>query len=162
VFGDAEVRTAAEQTAAWEEIKAAERAGKAKGGLLDDIAVTLPALTRAAKLSRRAARVGFVWPDIQSILVKLHEEVGELETEVVAGDRDAARAELGDVLFVCANIARELDVDPEAALRETNAKFTRRFTYIEHALAARGSRPEQSTLAEMDILWNEAKRAERS
>jgi tetrapyrrole methylase family protein/MazG family protein/ATP diphosphatase len=159
VFGDAEVRTAAEQTAAWEEIKAAERAGKAKGGLLDDIAVTLPALTRAAKLSRRAARVGFVWPDIQSILAKLHEEIGELEAEIAAGDRDAARAELGDVLFVCANIARELDVDPEDALRETNAKFTRRFGYIESALAARGSSPERSNLAEMDALWNEAKQA---
>jgi tetrapyrrole methylase family protein/MazG family protein/ATP diphosphatase len=161
VFGDAEVRTAAEQTAAWEEIKATERADKAKGGLLDDIAVTLPALTRAAKLSRRAARVGFVWPDIQSILAKLHEEVRELEAEVAAGDRDAARAELGDVLFVCANIARELDVDPEDALRETNAKFTRRFAYIERALADRGSCPERSTLAEMDALWDQAKRSER-
>jgi len=163
VFGDAEVRTAAEQTAAWEEIKAAERSGKAKGamGLLDDIAATLPALTRAAKLSRRAARVGFAWPDIRSVLAKLHEEVSELEAEIAAGDRDAARSELGDVLFVCANIARELDVDPEDALRETNAKFTRRFGHIERALAARGSSPEQSNLAEMDVLWNEAKHAER-
>jgi tetrapyrrole methylase family protein/MazG family protein/ATP diphosphatase len=163
VFGDAAVRTAAEQTAAWEEIKAAERSGKAKGapGLLDDIAATLPALTRATKLSRRAARVGFAWPDIQSVLAKLHEEVSELEAEVAAGDRDAARSELGDVLFVCANIARELDVDPEDALRETNAKFMRRFGYIESALAARGSSPEQSDLAQMDALWNEAKRAER-
>jgi tetrapyrrole methylase family protein/MazG family protein/ATP diphosphatase len=163
VFGDAAVRSAAEQTAAWEEIKAAERAAKAKSaaGLLDDIAVTLPALTRAAKLSRRAARVGFAWPHIQAIMTKLHEEVAELEAEVAAGDRDAARAELGDVLFVCANIARELDVDPEDALRDTNAKFTRRFGYIERALAARGSSPEQSTLEEMDALWNEAKKSER-
>lgn len=166
VFGDAEIRTAAEQTAAWEEIKAAERAGKAQsgtrpGGLLDDIAVTLPALTRATKLSRRAARVGFVWPDIQAILAKLREEVAELEAEVAAGDTAKAREELGDVLFVCANIARELDVDPEDALRETNAKFTRRFAYIERALAERGSSPEQSSLDEMDALWNDAKAAER-
>jgi tetrapyrrole methylase family protein/MazG family protein/ATP diphosphatase len=165
VFGDAEVRTAAEQTAAWEEIKAAERGGKAQSGqpsgLLDDIAVTLPALTRATKLSRRAARVGFVWPDIQAILAKLREEVAELEAEVAAGDTAKAREELGDVLFVCANIARELDVEPEDALRETNAKFTRRFAYIERALAERGSSPDRSNLAEMDALWDEAKRAER-
>ncbi|MDB5483523.1 MAG: nucleoside triphosphate pyrophosphohydrolase [Caulobacteraceae bacterium] len=167
VFGDAEVRTAAEQTAAWEEIKAAERARKAQSGakpaagLLDDIAVTLPALTRASKLSRRAARVGFVWPHIEAILAKLREEVAELEAEVAAGDTAKAREELGDVLFVCANIARELDVDPEDALRETNAKFTRRFGYIERALAERGSSPEQSNLAEMDALWDEAKHAER-
>ncbi|HLZ84781.1 MAG TPA: nucleoside triphosphate pyrophosphohydrolase [Caulobacteraceae bacterium] len=165
VFGDAQVRSAAEQTAAWEEIKAAERAGKGQsgakvGGLLDDIAFTLPALTRATKLSRRAARVGFVWPDIQAILAKLREEVAELEAEVAAGDAAKAREELGDVLFVCANIARELDVDPEDALRETNAKFTRRFAYIERALAARGSSPERSTLDEMDALWNEAKAEE--
>jgi tetrapyrrole methylase family protein/MazG family protein/ATP diphosphatase len=167
VFGDARVRSAAEQTAAWEEIKAAERAGKTQSaakpaGLLDDIAVTLPALTRATKLSRRAARVGFVWPDIQAILAKLREEVAELEAEVAAGEAAKAREELGDVLFVCANIARELDVDPEAALRETNAKFTRRFAYIERALAERGSSPEQSTLEEMDALWNEAKHVEKT
>ena len=165
VFGDAHVRSAAEQTAAWEEIKAAERAGKTRSatpaGLLDDIAVTLPALTRATKLSRRAARVGFVWPDIQAVLAKLREEVAELEAEVAAGDTARAREELGDVLFVCANIARELDVDPEDALRETNAKFTRRFAHIEHALAARGSSPGQSNLEEMDALWNEAKRVEK-
>jgi MazG family protein len=166
VFGDAEICTAAEQTAAWEEIKAVERAGKTEAaarpaGLLDDIAITLPALTRATKLSRRAARVGFVWPDIQAILAKLREEVAELEAEVAAGDAAKAREELGDVLFVCANIARELDVDPEDALRETNAKFTRRFAYIERALAERSSSPEQSNLEEMDALWNEAKHAER-
>ncbi len=166
VFGDAKVRSAAEQTAAWEEIKAAERAGKAQSGteaaagLLDDIAVTLPALTRATKLSRRAARVGFVWPHIQAILAKLREEVAELEAEIAAGDTAKAREELGDVLFVCANIARELDVDPEDALRETNAKFTRRFAYIERVLAQRGSSPAQSNLEEMDALWNEAKHAE--
>ncbi len=163
VFGDAEIRTAAQQTDAWEEIKALERAGKgaAPAGRLDDVAIALPALTRATKLSRRAARAGFAWPSIQGVLEKLHEEVAELEAEVTAGDVEKARQELGDVLFVCANIARELDVDPEDALRETNAKFTRRFAHIERALAAKGSSPEQSNLAEMDALWDEAKRVER-
>jgi tetrapyrrole methylase family protein/MazG family protein/ATP diphosphatase len=163
VFGDAAARTAGEQVAAWEEIKAAERAARpaAAGSILDDVAVTLPALTRAAKLSKRAARVGFVWPNIGEVLAKLGEEVAELEAEVAAGDLSKARQELGDVLFVCANIARELDVDPEDALRETNAKFVRRFSHIETALAAQGRSPRQSHLAEMDELWNEAKRLER-
>jgi len=161
VFGDASVRTAAEQTLAWEEVKAAER--KAKGaGWLDAVAVTLPALTRAVKLSARAARVGFVWPTVAEIMDKLREEVGELETEVVAGDKAAIRAELGDVLFVCANIARALDIDPEDALRNTNAKFVRRFGHIEKRLAVDGRGPAQSNLAEMDALWDEAKVAERA
>ena len=124
--------------------------------------IGLPALTRAVKLSRRAARVGFVWPSAAEVLAKLHEEVAELEAEVAAGDVAKAQDELGDVLFVCANLARELDIDPEAALRGTNAKFMRRFKYIEAELAARGSSPEQSDLAEMDALWNAAKAAERS
>jgi tetrapyrrole methylase family protein/MazG family protein/ATP diphosphatase len=163
VFGEAESRTAGEQTVAWEEIKAEERAGKGvrSAGLFDGIAVTLPALTRALKLSRRAARVGFAWPSMTEVMAKLHEEVAELEVEVAKNDVAAARAELGDVLFVCANIARELDVDPEAALRESNAKFVRRFGFIERALAERGSSPDRSTLAEMDALWNQAKLAER-
>jgi tetrapyrrole methylase family protein/MazG family protein/ATP diphosphatase len=163
VFGEAEARTAGEQTMAWEEIKAAERAARSpdSAGLLDGIAVALPALTRALKLSRRAARVGFAWPSLGEVMAKLREEVAELEVEVAKGDIAAARAELGDVLFVCANIARELDVDPEAALAESNAKFVRRFGYIERALAERGSSPETATLAEMDALWNQAKRIER-
>jgi MazG family protein len=164
VFGDAQARTAAEQTVAWEEIKAVERAGKGPDaeGLFDGVAVALPALTRAVKLSRRAARVGFAWPSITGVMDKLREEVAELEAEVAAGDVDKARRELGDVLFVCANIARELEIDPEDALRGTNAKFVRRFSYVERALAERGSSPERSTLAEMDSLWDAAKRAERS
>ena len=163
VFGDAEARTAGEQTSAWEEIKAAERGAKAQGaaGLLDDIAPTLPALTRAVKLTRRAARVGFTWPDVGGVLAKLQEEIAELEAEVAAGDLARARLELGDVLFVCANIARHLEIDPEDALRETNAKFVRRFGHVESALRARGSSPDQSTLAEMDALWDEAKAIER-
>jgi MazG family protein len=169
VFGEVRHRSSAEQTEAWETIKAQERAAKAPGkpdaaapSLLDDVPVGLPALTRAVKLSKRAARVGFVWPSAVEVLAKLHEEVAELEAEVAAGDIDKARDELGDVLFVCANLARELDVDPEAALRGTNAKFVRRFNYIEAQLAARGSSPEASDLAEMDALWNAAKRAERA
>src|SRR5258706_2969889 len=162
VFGEAQVRTSAEQTAAWEVIKADERAGKGKAAsLLDDVPLGLPALTRAGKLFRRAARVGFVWPSAKEVLEKLHEEVAELEAEVVAGDLAKAREELGDVLFVVANLARELDVEPEDALRATNAKFARRFSYIEEQLAAAGKTPALSDLAEMDGLWEAAKRAER-
>jgi len=165
VFGDAAHRTAAEQTVAWEAIKADERAAKGPKGsasLMDDVPVALPALTRAVKLSKRAARVGFVWPSAREVMAKLHEEVEELEVEIEAGEVEKAREELGDVLFVCANLARELDVDPEAALRGANAKFVRRFQFIEAALAARGSSPEQSDLAEMDGLWDAAKAAERA
>jgi tetrapyrrole methylase family protein/MazG family protein/ATP diphosphatase len=169
VFGDVTHKDVAEQTRAWETIKAGERAAKrdlgradAPASLLDEVPAALPALTRAVKLSKRAARVGFVWPSAAEVLAKLHEEVAELEAEVAAGDLAKAREELGDVLFVCANLARELDVDPEAALRTTNAKFVRRFKYIEAELAARGSSPEQSDLAEMDALWDAAKAAERA
>jgi tetrapyrrole methylase family protein/MazG family protein/ATP diphosphatase len=177
VFGDVTHKDVAEQTRAWETIKAGERAAKRELGradqpaslldeappsLLDEVPVALPALTRAVKLSKRAARVGFVWPSAAEVLAKLHEEVAELEAEVAAGDLAKAREELGDVLFVCANLARELDVDPEAALRTTNAKFVRRFNYIEAELASRGSSPEQSDLAEMDALWDAAKAAERA
>ena len=165
VFGDVTHKDVAEQTRAWETIKAGERAAKRAdqpASLLDEVPTALPALTRALKLSKRAARVGFVWPSAVEVLAKLHEEVAELEAEVAAGDIDKAREELGDVLFVCANLARELGVDPEAALRTTNAKFVRRFNYIEAALAARGSSPEQSDLAEMDALWDAAKAAERT
>jgi len=161
--GEARARTAAEQLEAWEEIKALERAGRAapEPSVLDGIPVGLPALTRALKLSRRAARVGFVWPSMIEILAKLREEIAELEAEVAAGDKEKARRELGDVLFVCANIARELDVDPETCLRETNDKFVRRFGYVEQTLRAAGSSPQHSNLAEMDRLWDEAKAAER-
>ena len=161
VFGAATIRTAAEQTRAWEEVKAAERAAKG-AGWLDAVATTLPALTRAVKLSARAARVGFVWPTVAEIMAKLREEVAELEVEVANGQSAAVRAELGDVLFVCANIARALEIDPEDALRATNAKFVRRFGHIERRLAERGREPASSSLAEMDALWDEAKDAERA
>ncbi|WP_340645858.1 nucleoside triphosphate pyrophosphohydrolase [Phenylobacterium sp.] len=163
VFGAEAQRTAAEQTQAWEVIKAQERAGKGlSDSLLDDVPASFPALTRAVKLSRRAATVGFVWPTIGEVVAKLDEEVAELKVEIAANDRAKARAELGDVLFVVANIARALDIDPEDALRATNAKFTRRFRHIETELKARGKTPEQSNLAEMDALWDSAKAAEKA
>ena len=163
VFADAAYEGLAEQTAGWEAIKAAERAEKVKvAGVLDDVPVALPALTRAVKLSKRAARVGFVWPSTREVVAKLHEEVAELEAEIAAGELDKAREELGDVLFVIANLARTLGVEPEDALRGTNAKFVRRFRYIEARLRERGRAPEQSDLAEMDALWDEAKAAERT
>ncbi|ATQ42980.1 nucleoside triphosphate pyrophosphohydrolase [Caulobacter mirabilis] len=161
VFGDESYRTSGEQTVAWEVIKQRERADKAKHGVLDDVPVGLPALTRAVKLNKRAARVGFVWPSVNEVLDKLHEEIDELKAEIASGDKEKLRGELGDVLFVIANLARELDVEPEDALRATNAKFVRRFGYIEDRLAERGKTPDQSDLAEMDALWDEAKAAER-
>jgi tetrapyrrole methylase family protein/MazG family protein/ATP diphosphatase len=163
VFGQASARTSAEQTVAWEAIKAQERAEKpAPAGVLDGIPVGLPALTRTVKLTRRAARVGFTWSRAHEVLAKVKEEVAELEAEIAAGDLEKTREELGDLLFVCANVGRMLDIDPEDALRAANAKFTRRFNYIEASLAAAGRSPEQSDLAEMDALWDAAKAAERT
>ena len=163
VFGDEEVRDAAGQTLRWEAIKAAERAGKGQAAsALDGVPLALPALTRAAKLTRRAARVGFDWPDIGQVLDKLREEVAELEVEIAAGDVIKAREELGDLLFVCANLARKLEVEPEEALRGANAKFARRFHHIEVQLASKGRGPEQSDLAEMDALWDDAKANEKA
>jgi tetrapyrrole methylase family protein/MazG family protein/ATP diphosphatase len=163
VFGEESYADLSAQVAGWDAIKAVERADKGRAAsVLDDVPVGLPALTRAVKLSKRAARVGFVWPSISDVLAKLAEEVAELEVEIAAGDVEKAREELGDVLFVVANIARTLDVDPEAALRFTNAKFVRRFQHVEAELAARGRTPAQSDLAEMDALWNEAKVIEKA
>lgn len=150
------------QKARWEDIKAAERAAKAQHGVLDDVPVGLPALARAAKLTKRAARVGFDWPSTDEVFDKLHEEVAELRAEIAAGDLDKAKGEVGDLLFVVANLARKLGVEPEDALRGSNAKFVRRFGFIEAELAKAGKTPEQSDLAEMDDLWNAAKAAERA
>ncbi|EGF90564.1 mazG family protein [Asticcacaulis biprosthecium C19] len=161
VFGDVGDRTADEQNVAWEVTKAEERKAKNKTGILDDVPVGLPALTRAAKLTKRAARVGFDWPNVQEVIDKLDEETAELKVEIRAGDLDKAREELGDLLFVMANLARKLDVEPEDALRLTNAKFVRRFQSIEDALRAQGRTPDQSNLEEMDALWNAAKHSER-
>ncbi|RZJ30236.1 MAG: nucleoside triphosphate pyrophosphohydrolase [Brevundimonas sp.] len=163
VFGDEAAKAdGAAQKARWEDIKAGERAAKAQHGVLDDVPVGLPALARAAKLTRRAARVGFDWPSTDEVFDKLHEEVAELRAEIAAGDLDKARGEVGDLLFVVANLARKLGVEPEDALRGCNAKFVRRFGFIEAALAKDGRTPEQSDLAEMDALWDAAKAAERA
>lgn len=163
VFGQGTYESLEHQKAGWEELKAEERAAKGRhGSLLDDVPISLPALTRAVKLSKRAAGVGFVWPTVQEVVAKLHEEVAELEAEIAAGDLEKARQEMGDVLFVVANLARTLDVDPEDALRATNAKFVRRFRYIEDRLRDRGKTPAQSDLAEMDALWDEIRAAEKS
>lgn len=150
------------QKARWEDIKAEERKAKAQHGVLDDVPVGLPALTRAAKLTKRAARVGFDWPSTDEVFDKLHEEVAELKVEIAGGDLDKAREEVGDLLFVVANLARKLEVEPEDALRAANAKFARRFAFIEAELAKTGRTPDQSDLAEMDALWDAAKAAERA
>jgi tetrapyrrole methylase family protein/MazG family protein/ATP diphosphatase len=164
VFGEDEQRTSAEQTRAWEVIKAQERAKKGRNAsLLDDVPVGLPALTRAVKLTARAARVGFDWPDVSFVFDKLREETAELEAEVEAGAAiERVRDELGDILFVCANLARKLDLEPEDALRSTNAKFARRFRFIEAELAKRGKTADQSDLSEMDALWDAPKAEEKA
>jgi len=163
VFGDdRRDKTAEDQTRDWEAVKAAERAAKAQTRTLDGVALGLPALMRAVKLQKRAARVGFDWPDTGQVLDKLTEEARELVAARESLSPDEIEDEMGDMLFVMANLARHLGVDPEAALRRTNAKFTRRFEAIEDALAARGRHPEDSTLEEMDVLWTAAKRAERA
>ena len=163
VFGAAAHRTSAAQTVAWEAQKAAERAarGADRAGVLDDVPAGLPAMTRAVKLTRRAARVGFDWSELSHVTDKLREELAELELEIAAGDRLKAQDELGDLLFVCANLARKLDIDPEQALRGANAKFTRRFRHIENRLAATGAPLESAGLDAMEALWDEAKRIER-
>jgi MazG family protein len=162
VFGDATALSVQDQSQAWEDIKSRERADKGRAAsILDDVPVALPALTRAVKLSKRAARVGFVWTSTQDVLEKLDEELDELRVEIRAGDRVKTHEELGDLLFVCANLARDLDIDPEEALRTANAKFTRRFQFIEAALGREGRTPAQSDLEEMETLWRAAKAAEK-
>ena len=160
VFGEDEVPDAAAQAVAWEVHKAEEREGK---GTLDGVALALPALLRAIKLQNRAARVGFDWPNLVPVLDKLREELAEVEHEIAqGGSPDRLEDEVGDVLFVVANVARHLGIDPEAALRRTNGKFERRFRRIEELLAAKGKTPAQSNLDEMDALWDQAKAEERA
>jgi nucleoside triphosphate diphosphatase len=169
VFGDARGLTPKAVEGLWERIKAQERAQKPEGrsreeaaGALAGVPVALPALTRALKLQAKAGKVGFDWNDPLAVLAKIREEADEIEAELARGDRAAAGGEVGDLLFAVVNLARHLDVDPEATLRATNQKFERRFAAIERALADRGKTPQQATLAEMDDLWNEAKAAERA
>jgi ATP diphosphatase len=162
VFANAQIRDADQQTVAWEQQKAAERAAKsATDGALAGVAVGLPALTRAEKIQKRASRVGFDWGEPLPALDKVEEEAAELRVELA--DRAPQRRveeEIGDLLFACVNVARLSGVDPETALRRATAKFERRFRRIEQHLAARGKRPEESTLAEMDALWDVAKKEE--
>lgn len=158
VFGDeSREKSADQQTADWEAIKAAERAGKKQAGTLDGVATNLPALTRAVKLQKRAARVGFDWPSTDQVIDKLIEESSELvEAHETLGPDEMAE-EFGDLLFVMANLARHLKIDPEEALRAANRKFMTRFEGVERRLSEMGKTPETSDLAEMDALWNEIK-----
>ncbi len=161
VFGDESYADAAEQTAAWERIKASEKAEQF-AGVLDGIPLALPALTRAVKLQKKAARVGFDWGAVGPVLAKIEEEITEVRHEIAgAAPPERLADELGDVLFAVANLARHLKLDPESALRGTNAKFERRFRRIEAWLADDGRTPADSTLAEMDALWERAKGEER-
>jgi ATP diphosphatase len=164
VFGDASRdKTPEAQTRDWEAIKAAERAARPRtDSALDGVALGLPALTRAVKLQDRAARVGFDWPDAGAVLDKIAEETAELVEARAAADPARVTEEFGDLMFVMANLARHLRIDPEAALRAANAKFARRFHGVEAALRADGRGPAQSDLTEMDRLWDAAKRAERA
>src|SRR5262245_2915308 len=176
VFEDASLRDAFFAGGTWERIKAEERAtrgsaargaGDEAGSVLDDILVALPSLTRAVKLQSRAARVGFDWPSLKLVLAKIEEEIDELKPAIAEETREAdapasnnVREEFGDLLFVMANVARHLGIDPEGALRDANAKFVRRFHSIEAVLRAEGRTPEDATLEEMDQLWDEAKAGE--
>jgi MazG family protein len=172
VFADAEIASTEAQSLAWEAHKARERAareaGNGDGGgerpvsLLDGVALALPALMRAKKLQARAARGGFDWPDAAMVIDKIAEEIGEIEDEIAAGGSDQAlREEIGDLLFACVNLARKLGIEPETALVAANAKFTRRFHRVEALLAAHGKTPGDSTLQEMDALWDRVKEEEK-
>ncbi len=147
---------------AWEDGKDQERRAKGQDSVLDGVARALPGTLRASKLQARAARVGFDWPDAAQVVDKIREEIGELEVEINASSpQERLDDEMGDLLFACVNLARKLKIDPEHALKHANAKFERRFRYVESQLKAQGRAPEQSGLAEMEELWTAAKRLER-
>jgi ATP diphosphatase len=172
VFGKPEARTPEAVEGVWAEIKAQEKAEKAaarraaglpdqaRQGHLADVPTALPALTRAIKLQEKASKVGFDWNDSRLVLAKIREECDEVEEALDRGDSKHAQAEIGDVLFAVANLARHVKADAEAALRQTNAKFERRFLHIEQRLAAQGKALGAVTLEEMDALWDEAKMLE--
>jgi len=159
VFGEAGVASAAAQTTAWEAHKAAERAARpGPAGALDGVAAALPALTRAVKLQKRAARVGFDWPDAAGARDKIAEELAELTAEIDSGGQpDRVQDEAGDLLFACVNLARHLGVDPETALRHANRKFETRFRAVEAMLAADGRGPSEAGLDELEALWQRIK-----
>jgi len=160
VFGDETAQNAGDVRRIWGEVKAEEKKqrGEAAAGLLDAVPRALPALVEAQQITTRAAHVGFDWENAAQVLGKLHEELAEFEAARNGASQAEIEDELGDMLFVLVNLARFVKVDPEQALRKTNAKFRSRFGYIERKLAERGKMPEQSSLAEMDALWEEAKR----
>jgi ATP diphosphatase len=169
VFGDKHGMKTAEVNIQWDEIKAEEKAARvAEGrapapgrqGALAGVSSGLPSLTRALKLQQKAGKVGFDWNDPKAVLAKIHEEADEIGAELDAGDKDKVAAEIGDLMFAVVNLARHLDVDPDAALRRTNLKFERRFAAVEDALAANGKKPQDASLVEMDALWDAAKAAE--
>jgi ATP diphosphatase len=167
VFGEMEAGDSDAAKSRWEAIKAEERARKAerKGegtpSLLDDVPVGLPALTRAEKLAKRAATVGFDWPDAQAVTAKVHEEMGEVEAAAAEGSDAALHDEIGDLLFAVANLARHHGVDPEAALRDANRKFVRRFTYVEERCRQDGVAPADAGLERLDSYWNEIRAADK-
>jgi ATP diphosphatase len=172
VFGERRDWTPDEIKASWKRIKAQEKAERAAeraaagiaetpAGLLDDVPPALPALTRAVKLQDKAGTVGFDWNNPRAVIAKMREELDEIDAALAAGDQQAVAAEIGDYLFVLANLARHLKVDPEAALTTTSQKFIRRFRHIEERLRAKGQTPAESSLDEMDALWNEAKALEK-
>ena len=167
VFGEEIIKTADDQTVAWEHRKATERARAAaatgkQASILDGVALALPALMRAEKLQKRAARVGFDWPDTGPVLAKVREELAEVEAEIAAdAPQERLIDEIGDLLFVCANLARHLKVDPEVALRQANGKFERRFRRIEAIMAEEGRDPAEAGLDRLEEAWQQAKREER-
>jgi len=167
IFGERDVKTAKDVLKNWEKDKETKRMAKAahegrSESVLDGISAALPAATRAVKLSKRAARVGFDWNDPRDVFGKIREEIGELEKEVAdKKDKDYLEDELGDVLFAVVNLARKLDIDPEAALRRTNRKFERRFRAVEEALAKQGKKPSDASLDDMEALWNAIKAKEK-
>lgn len=162
VFGDAKLEHAQDVLDNWDTLKANERkasgkADKTKDSILDDVPVHFPALLEGLKISKKAAKTGFDWKETEDIFEKLHEEVNELKAAMETRDEGEIGEEIGDLLFVIVNLARRLDVEPETALKKTNRKFRKRFKFIEDALKAEGKRLEDSTLDEMDALWDRSK-----
>ena len=158
VFQFTDNRTADEQTVSWEDTKAAERDAKGHSSLLDDVPLALPELMRAAKLQKRAARVGFDWPNLDGVMEKIIEEAQEVTDAAESGETDAIEDEMGDLLFAVTNLSRKLNIDPELALRRTNAKFTKRFKHIENTAKLESKALINMTLDEMETLWKAAKK----
>ena len=158
VFEFMDNRTSNEQTVTWEETKAAERKAKGHKSLLDDVPLALPELMRAAKLQKRAARVGFDWPNLDGVIDKITEEAQEVAEAAASKDPDQIEDEIGDLLFAVTNLARKLDVDPELSLRRTNSKFTTRFQHIENSAKDTSRDVNEMSLDEMEALWQDAKR----